>query len=236
MFIWLLPRGRSRGKTVKFSKIQKVAEENSGGADALLARLPDDQDQNDLLNISAEEYLSTMSFRVFSTGLNQKMVRNKWDAFEEVFHGFNARKIAFMSDEDLEKLMLDSRIIRHWGKIKATRDNATAMVDVIKEYDSFGNYLLQWPHTDIIGLWDDIKKRFSQMGGNSGPYFLRWVGKDSFVLTGDVVQALNDLGVADGKLTAKRDRVKVQAAFNAWQKESGLPYAHISRILAIYTG
>jgi 3-methyladenine DNA glycosylase Tag len=221
---------------VKFSEIIKIAEENAGGKNALLERLPEIPNQKDLLKISDEECLSIMSFRVFSTGLNQKMVRNKWEAFEEVFHGFIPRKIAFMSDEDLEKLMQDSRIIRHWGKIKATRDNGTAMVKVAEEFGSFGKYLKQWPQDDIIGLWDDVKKRFSQMGGNSGPYLLRWIGKDSFILTGDVIKALNDLGIADGKLTAKRDRVKVQAAFNAWHKETGLPYTHISRILAIYTG
>lgn len=164
------------------------------------------------------------------------MVRNKWPAFEEVFHGFNAKKIAFMSDEELENLMQETRIIRHWGKIKATRANAIAMVALADEFGSFGNYLHDWPVSDSIGLWEDIKKRFSQMGGNSGPYVLRMAGKDGFILTNDVVKALNDLGIAEGKLTAKRDRIKVQQAFNQWHAETKLPYAHLSRMLAIYTG
>ena len=44
-------------------------------------------------------------------------------------------------------------------------------------------WIARWPATDIVGLWEALAKRFSQMGGNSGPSFLRMVGKDTFVLT-----------------------------------------------------
>lgn len=219
-----------------FAEIQKVAAEHSGGAQSLATRMPEIPDQEQLLALDDAECLSMMSFRVFSTGLNQQMVRNKWPAFEEVFFNFNPGKIAFMSDEALENLMQETRIIRHWGKIKATRENAIAMSQLAKEFGGIGKYLHDWPLNDSIGLWEDIKKRFSQMGGNSGPYFLRMVGKDGFILTRDVVKALNDLGVAEGKLTSKRDRALVQDAFNRWHEETKMPYAHLSRILAIYTG
>ena len=62
------------------------------------------------------------------------------------------------------------------------------------------------------------------------------MGKDGFILTNDVVAALNQLGVANGKLTTKKDQALVQAAFNSWHEECCAPYAHISRTLAIWTG
>lgn len=132
--------------------------------------------------------------------------------------------------------MTDTRIIRHLGKIRATHHNALAMIELEKEYGSFGNYLADWPETDSIGLWEDLKKRFMQLGGNSGPYFLRMMGKDSFMLTPDVIRALNKLDIAAGKITAKRDRAKVQAAFNTWHEETGLNFAELSRTLAIWVG
>ena len=46
----------------------------------------------------------------------------------------------------------------------------------------------------IVELWEALAKRFSQMGGNSGPSFLRMVGKDTFVLTHSVTAALEALG------------------------------------------
>ena len=128
-----------------------------------------------------------------------------------------------MNDENLEHLMGETRIIRHWGKIKAVRENAAAMVRAIDDTGAFGAYLADWPARDIMGLWADLAKRFSQMGGNSGPYFLRMAGKDTFLLTGDVVRALVAAGVVAKKPTTKDARAATQAAFNAWAAETGPP-------------
>lgn len=221
---------------ISFAEIRAKAQENAGGASELAARMPDIKPDAELRKIKPAQSFSDMSFRIFSTGLNQTMVRNKWPAFEEAFHGFEPAKVAFMSEDDIAGLMDNPAIIRHLGKIRATHHNALAMVELQKEFGSIGNYLADWPSSDIIGLYEDIKKRFKQLGGNSGPYFVRMMGKDGFILTADVVTALNRLGVAKGKLTSKKDQAAVQAAFNAWHEESGAPYAHLSRTLAIWTG
>ena len=221
---------------VSFKEIREKAEKNVGGAAALAARMPEIRSDAEIRKILAAEAFSEMSFRIFSTGLNQTMVRNKWPAFEEAFHGFEPAKVAFMSEDDIAALMDNTAIIRHLGKIHATHHNALALVELEKEFGSLGNYLADWPSSDIIGLYEDIRKRFKQLGGNSGPYFVRMMGKDGFILTPDVITALNKLGVASGKLTAKKDQAAVQAAFNAWHEETGLPYAHLSRTLAIWTG
>ena len=62
------------------------------------------------------------------------------------------------------------------------------------------------------------------------------MGKDGYILTKDVISALNQLGVAEGKLTSKKDQAIVQEAFNRWHAESNAPYAYISRTLAAWTG
>jgi hypothetical protein len=36
--------------------------------------------------------------------------------------------------------------------------------------------------------------------------------------------------------TSKRDLAKIQAQFNAWAQETGLPYTHLSRICAMSIG
>jgi len=46
-----------------------------------------------------------------------------------------------MSDEALEALLQDKRIIRHWGKIKSVRANAQAIYELCNEHDSVGQYL-----------------------------------------------------------------------------------------------
>ncbi|WP_340149637.1 DNA-3-methyladenine glycosylase I [uncultured Sneathiella sp.] len=221
---------------ISFDKIRKEAEQAAGGADELAARMPALKTEAELRAIPAAEYFSAMSFRIFSTGLNQTMVRNKWPAFEEAFHGFEPSRVAFMTEDDIAGLMENTAIIRHLGKIHATHHNALALVEIAKQHGSIGDYIADWPVENIIALWDELKIRFKQLGGNSGPYFLRMMGKDGFILTADVVEALNRLKVASGKLTSKTDRATVQAAFNDWHEETGLPHAHLSRILSIWKG
>ncbi len=198
--------------------------------------MPSPAGDDELRAVADDRYLSLMSLRIFRAGLRHAMVDARWPAFEEVFHGFAPRRVWSMNDEELERLMSETRIIRHWGKIKATRRNAAAMVKVMDDFGGFGAYLAGWPGDDIMGLWADLGLRFSQMGGNSGPYFLRMAGKDSFLLTGDVVRALIEAGVIVKKPTTKDARAAVSAAFNRWAAETGRPLCHLSRILAISVG
>jgi len=141
-----------------------------------------------------------------------------------------------MSAEGLEGLMQNDQIIRHWGKIKATRDNAHMLVEIAEQHGSFAEFIAGWESRDITGLWSYLKKHGSNLGGNSGPAFLRMVGKDTFLLTDDVVAALVAQGIITKKPTAQRDLALVQQAFNHWQQQSGWPLSHISRLLSHTVG
>jgi len=190
----------------------------------LLAKRPD------------SEALSLMSLRIFRAGLKHSLVDAKWPAFEKAFFGFAPEKVAMMSDEQLENLMQNDQIIRHWGKIKATRQNAYMVTEIAQQHGGFTQWIAQWPEEEITSLWTQLKKQGSQLGGNSGPYFLRMLGKDTFVLTDDVVAALKAQGVVDKKPTGQRDLAAVQTAFNQWRSESGRPLCQISRLLAYTVG
>lgn len=215
-----------------FRTIQEQAEFLQGGAGPIRMRLPQYKSNKALAGVQDNEYLSLMSRRIFRAGLKHSMVDAKWPDFETVFSGFDINAVRMMSDEDLEKLMKDRRIIRHWGKIKSVRANAAEIYELHDEFNGVGSYLGQWPTVNIVGLWEDLKKRFTQLGGNSGPYFLRMAGKDTFILTRHVVLALNRWKIFDGEPKSKTARLKVQDVFNVWGEESGQPLCHISMILA----
>ena len=202
------------------------------GAAALEARLPTPKSADELRATPDDRYLSNMERRIFQAGLKHSMVDAKWPAFEEVFHGFAPRRVRAMSDEDLEKLLADARLIRHWGKLKSVRDNAAALLDIAAAHGSFAAWLAAWPGSDIVGLWEALAQRFSQMGGNSGPSFLRMVGKDTFILTPAVTAALKQWGAIAAPPKNRKDRAQVQHAFNIWAEESGRPLCHLSLILA----
>ena len=217
--------------TLSFGPILKAAQTRLGAA-ALEARMMKPRSAAELKALTDDRYLSQMELRIFRAGLKHSLVDAKWPAFEEVFSGFEPRRVRAMSDEAMEALLGDARLIRHWGKLKSVRDNAAVMIAVAEEHGSFGAWLADWPGTGIVELWEALAKRFSQMGGNSGPTFLRMVGKDTFILTPSVTAALKHWGAVDAPPKNRKDRAAVQSAFNAWAAETGWPFCQLSLILA----
>src|SRR5579862_6260088 len=145
-----------------FAAILEAARTRHGAA-ALEARLPRPRTPDELQAAPDDRYLSQMQRRIFRAGLKHSLVDAKWPAFEEVFYGFDPRRVRAMPDEALEALMGDARLIRHWGKLKSVRDNAAATLAVAEEFGGFGAWLGTWPGSNIVGLWDALADRFSQM-------------------------------------------------------------------------
>jgi 3-methyladenine DNA glycosylase Tag len=217
---------------IPFEAVEERARERAGGMQALTERLPVAKSAEQLRAVSDDRYLSLMSLRIFRAGLKHSLVDAKWPTFEEVFFGFEPARVVAMPDEDLEALLGDQRLIRHWGKLKAVRANAAAMVRLARDTGGMGAYLATWPRDDVVGLWADLGKRFVQLGGNSGPYFLRMAGKDTFLLTDAVVKALNHWDAFAGAPKSKVDRRRVQEVFNVWHQATSRPLCQLSMILA----
>lgn len=215
-----------------FDWIYDHALNRKGGVHELEALLPVPCSNDELAALPDSHFLSSMSLRIFSAGLKRSMVQAKWPAFEEVFWKFDPQKLVLMSDEMLEKTMQDRRLIRHWGKIKSIRSNAAMVLALGEEQGGFGSFLAQWPRERIVELWQLLAKEGAHLGGNSTPYFLRMVGKDTFMLSNDVVAALKAQKIVDKKPTSKADLKAVQEAFNEWQKQSQRPLCQISRLLS----
>jgi 3-methyladenine DNA glycosylase Tag len=218
---------------IPFEAIEERARERVGSAQALTDRLPRPRSGDELRAVPDDRYLSQMSLRIFRAGLKYSLVDAKWPAFEEAFLGFEPKRVVAMSDDELEALLQDQRLIRHWGKLKSVRANAAAMSQLAEQHGGMGAWLADWPREDVVGLWADLGKRFAQLGGTSGPYFLRMVGKDTFVLTPSVVSALNHWDAFEGTPKSKADRAKVQQVFNAWVRGSSRPLCQVSMILAL---
>lgn len=216
----------------RFAEIRARAAERKGGDEMLEVLLPEDEGA-DIASLGDDRILSQFSKRVFQAGFNWSVVDNKWPGFEEAFHGFDIGRNAMMSDADLDAHLRDTRIIRHGAKILSVRDNAVFLSDLAREHGSAAAFFSGWPEDDLAGLWEVMKKRGSRLGGVTGQYALRFLGKDSFILSRSVVAALHRAGVVDGPATSKGAQRKVQAAFNAWAEESGESYTRMSRILAL---
>ena len=193
--------------------------------------------QKALAKLADDRVLSEMTKRIFCAGFVWQVIDAKWDGFEAAFLGFEPKKLLHKPDEFWEKLTSDTRIVRNGQKIMTVRSNARFILDIAAEHGSFGKFLSQWPVTDQAGLLELLAKRGARLGGNTGQYLLRFLGKDGFVTSRDVIACLRDAGVELSQTaTSKRDLRKIQDQLNIWAKESGLPYAHISRICAMSMG
>jgi len=227
----------NKTSTVSFKTIRARAEKRKGGPEALERLLPKKPNASALAKLSDDRILSEMTQRVFSAGFAWSVIETKWPGFEDVFLGFEPAKLTFQPDEFWDRLMTDTRIVRNGAKILSVRENAAFVQAIAREHGSFGKFLAKWPSSDEVGLLDLLAKRGSRLGGNTGQMFLRFVGWDGFVTSQDVVACLRDAGldIAD-EVKSKGDLAKVQAQFNAWAAETGLPYAHLSRICAMSVG
>ena len=74
-------------------------------------------------------------------GLSWITILKKRDAYRNAFAGYNAEKVAVMTEQDVERLMQDSGIIRNRLKIKATITNARHFLEIQKQFGSFCNYM-----------------------------------------------------------------------------------------------
>jgi 3-methyladenine DNA glycosylase Tag len=220
-----------------FADIRARAEARKGGAAELARLLPEAMPDAALRNLADDRVLAEMAKCIFRSGFSWKVIEAKWPGFEEAFLGFDPGRLLFEPDEFWDALTADTRIVRHGGKIAAVRHNAGFVVDIANEHGSFGAFVADWPDDDMVGLWDLLAKRGKRLGGNTGRYVLRFIGKDSFLPSRDVVLALRGAGleIAENP-TSKRDLTAMQERFNAWREETGLTYTQLSRICAMSIG
>jgi 3-methyladenine DNA glycosylase Tag len=219
-----------------FARIYQRACERKGGAEALEALLGQSAAPQQIAAIPDNLILGELSKKVFQSGFVWRVVRQKWPGFCEVFFDFNIEKILLMSDEMLEAKARDERIIRNASKVFTIRHNAMMIDDIARKHGSFARFIADWPTTDIIGLWAYLKQHGARLGGNTGPYALRAIGKDTFILSEDVEAYLRSTNVFDGGVSSKRSLSQIQQQFTAWQQQSGRSLQHISQIIALSGG
>ena len=206
------------------------------GEDTLREHFPLVRSPDELRALTDDRYLAAIAKRVFAAGFRWRVIVAKWDGFEEAFAGFDPHHIASLEAEAIEALAQDTRIVRNRIKILATVDNARFVNRIAAEHGSFGTWLADWPDDDTLGLWAALKAGGSRLGGDTGPWILRLVGRDTFRFSRDVVACLVEAGVVERAPTSKKALAAAQEALNAWTAESGLSQGAVSVVLARSTG
>jgi DNA-3-methyladenine glycosylase I len=74
-------------------------------------------------------------------GLSWETILKRRDGYRKAFKSFVPKRVAGMTDEELEALMGDAGIIRHRLKIFSARKNALVFLAIQKEFGSFDAYV-----------------------------------------------------------------------------------------------
>ncbi|MCA9328782.1 DNA-3-methyladenine glycosylase I [Candidatus Saccharibacteria bacterium] len=90
-------------------------------------------------------------------GLSWITILKRREGYARVFHGFDPVKVAAMTDEDIEKALQDTGIIRNKLKVKAAVRNAQVFLQIQNEFGSFCKYIWQFVGGEQKqNAWEDI--------------------------------------------------------------------------------
>jgi DNA-3-methyladenine glycosylase I len=90
-------------------------------------------------------------------GLNWLIILRKRENFHRTFRGFEPRKLARFTRQDVRRALTDPGIVRNRLKVGAAINNAQKCLEVQKEFGSFSSYI--WQFTD----GNPIKHRFRSL-------------------------------------------------------------------------
>lgn len=206
------------------------------GEEHLRARFPTLVSEAELRGMPDDRYLAAMAKRVFAAGFRWQVIQAKWEGFEEAFHGFDPAWVASLDAEGIEALAQDTRIVRNRPKILSTVKNAAFVQQISNDHGGFGSWLADWPSSRTLELWAALKAGGDRLGGDTGAWFLRLVGRDTFRFSTDVGAALVEAGVVPKKPTGKKHQAMAQEAIVRWSEESGLSLGAVSTVLAMSAG
>ena len=86
----------------------------------------------------------TLCLEGFQAGLSWLTILRKRDGFRDAFAGFDPEVVAGFQESDVERLVVDGRIVRHRGKIVAAINNAKATVELQRQGASLA--AIVWGH------------------------------------------------------------------------------------------
>lgn len=129
----------------------------------------------------------------FQSGLSWLTILKKRENFRAAFAGFDIEKIAAFAEDDIARLLADSGIVRHRGKIESTINNARRAIPLREEFGSLAAYFWSFEpprrtepvtrgtipaETDVSKrLSKDLKRRgFSFVGPTTAYAFMQAMG------------------------------------------------------------
>lgn len=89
-------------------------------------------------------------------GLSWRTILGRREGYKQAFKNFDPKKVAAMTEDDVERLLKYPGIIRNRLKIRSAINNAKAFLKIQKEYGSFASYMWSWSDgKPIMNTWSE---------------------------------------------------------------------------------
>lgn len=122
------------------------------------------------------ELFCRLVLEINQAGLSWETILKKEASFRKAYSNFNIKKVAVYTENDRERLLADTGIIRNRLKINAAIENAKVILNLQKEFGSFEKWLEQH-HPKTKEEWVKLfKKTFRFTGGEIVNEFLMSIG------------------------------------------------------------
>jgi DNA-3-methyladenine glycosylase I len=102
----------------------------------------------------ATELFELLILEGAQAGLSWITVLKKRRHMREVFHGFDADRLARLTDGAISRLLEDPGIIRHRGKLEAVRGNAKAFLELGSPEEAVDFFWCFVDRAPLINRWD----------------------------------------------------------------------------------
>jgi len=116
-------------------------------------------------------YFTVMSWFVFGSGLNWRVLKMKWPHVVDAFANFDVAAVAAYGERDIDRLLANADIIRNGRKIVGTIENARQIQGIATEHGDMTRWLRGYGD-DVDAMIRAVKKRFSHMGDVTARMFL----------------------------------------------------------------
>lgn len=90
-------------------------------------------------------------------GLSWSTILNKREGYRALFANFDIGRVARFTDEDIERLVQDARIVRNRAKVTSAVLNARAVLQIQQEHGSFADFVWSFVEGVTIDTPRDAK-------------------------------------------------------------------------------
>lgn len=156
----------------------------------------------------------------FQSGLSWRTILNKRQHFREAFDHFDFHRVAQYREADVQRLLGNSGIIRHRGKIEAVINNARCALALIEEAGSLASFF--WAYEPDPA---DLPPPQSQSQSDLSRQLARALKQRGWRFVGPttVYSFLQAMGMINDHSEGCVTRAQVEQARDQWQRPSLAP-------------